>query len=261
MSDTVPERELGSDTVSGLHAELRLRRASFDLDLRLDVPPGGVLALLGPNGSGKSTVLDCIAGLLRPKRATINLRGRPLHGLPAHERPVGLLAQDPLLFPHLNVLDNVAFGPRSRGSSRADARATATRWLAEVDALELAGRRPAHLSGGQAQRVALARALASEPELLLLDEPFASLDVDAAPAMRALLRRVLRAGDTGRTAVLVTHDVADVRELADQVLVLADGQVSERGPVHEVLGAPSTAFTARVARGRTQAPDSRVHGT
>ena len=233
--------------MTGLHATLRLRRDGFALDVALDVPDTGVLAVLGPNGSGKSTLLDCLAGLLRPAEASINIGGTDVTGLPPPERRVGLLRQDPLLFPHLSVLDNVAFGPRSRGSGRQRARELARRWLDEIGVAEFADRRPARLSGGQAQRVALARALATDPALLLLDEPLAALDVDAAPAMRAALRSVLRQRQPGRVAVVVTHDPLDAISLADHVLVLADGQVVEQGPTRSVLAAPRTGFTARIA--------------
>ncbi|WP_020669965.1 sulfate/molybdate ABC transporter ATP-binding protein [Amycolatopsis nigrescens] len=229
-----------------LHAELALSRGGFGLDVEFEVPGGGVLAVLGPNGSGKSTLLGCLAGLVRPDRAAITLNGRSLAGLPAYRRGVGLLAQDPLLFPHLSALDNVAFAPRSSGEGKAKSRELARGWLAEVDAGQLAGRRPGRLSGGQAQRVAVARALAGEPELLLLDEPLAALDVDAAPAVRGLLRRVLRK-PSARCTVLVTHDPLDALALADHVLVLAGGRIVERGPTREVLSAPRTAFTARIA--------------
>ena len=229
-----------------LHAEVELVRGGFELAVDFDVPAGSVLAILGPNGSGKSSLLGCLSGLLRPRRATISFAGRSLHDLPPHARAVGLLSQDPLLFPHLSAVDNVAFAPRSRGASKAQAREIAHRWLAEVDAAELTDRKRAQLSGGQAQRVAIARALAGEPDLLLLDEPMAALDVDAAPAIRGLLRRVLAAGGT-RSTVLVTHDPLDALALSDHVLVLASGQVVERGPTREVLAAPRTAFTARIA--------------
>ncbi|GAA5111770.1 ABC transporter ATP-binding protein [Haloechinothrix salitolerans] len=233
--------------MSGLRAELRLRRDGFALDVALDVPDGEVLAVLGPNGSGKSTLLDCLAGLLRPADASIYIAGRSVAGLPPPERRVGVLRQDPLLFPHLSVLDNVAFGPRSRGSDRATAREVARRWLTEIGVAEFADRRPSRLSGGQAQRVALARALATDPTLLLLDEPLAALDVDAAPAMRAALRTVLRQRRAGRVAVVVTHDPLDAISLADHVLVLAAGRVVEQGPTREVLASPRTGFTARIA--------------
>ncbi|EIF00631.1 sulfate/molybdate ABC transporter ATP-binding protein [Saccharomonospora glauca] len=234
-----------------LHAELVLRRAEFALSVSLDVPDGGVLAVLGPNGAGKSTVLACLAGLVRAQRAYVTLGERVLDDdavhVPAHRRGVGLLEQRALLFPHLSVLDNVAFSPRARGVPKAEARDVARRWLAEVDASDLADRTPAALSGGQAQRVAIARALAGEPDLLLLDEPLAALDVDAAPAVRGVLRRVLRDGGRKLTTVLVTHDPLDALTLSDHVAVLADGHIVERGPTREVLASPRTAFAARLA--------------
>lgn len=234
-----------------LFVDLELHRGAFTLSADFDVPSGNVLAVLGPNGSGKSTLLDCLAGLLAPDRGTITLAARTLNRghryLPPHDRGIGLLAQDPLLFPHLTVLDNVGFAPRSRGASRAGSQDIARRWLAQVDAAALADRKPTQLSGGQAQRVAIARALAGEPDLLLLDEPLAALDVDAAPAIRGVLRRVLRAPGHRRTAVLVTHDPLDAFTLADRVVVLAGGRIVEHGPTREVLTAPRTAFTARIA--------------
>ncbi|MDQ7993938.1 MAG: ATP-binding cassette domain-containing protein, partial [Propionicimonas sp.] len=174
----------------------------------LDLAEGEHLAVLGPNGAGKSTLLGLLAGTVRPDSGSAVLGGRTLFDvrggawLPAHARGIALLAQSPLLFPHLSVLDNVAFGPSVAGVGRSQARRRAARWLSEVEAAELAGRRPAELSGGQAQRVAIARALAAEPAALLLDEPLAALDVTVAPALRRLLRRVL----AGRTVVVVTHD-------------------------------------------------------
>ncbi|PXY20194.1 sulfate/molybdate ABC transporter ATP-binding protein [Prauserella flavalba] len=235
-----------------LRAEMKLSRGSFSLSVALDVPEGTVLAVLGPNGSGKSTLLGCLAGLLVPDDGVVTLGERTLTRSPRlqvqpHDRGVGLLAQDALLFPHLSVVDNVAFAPRSRGASRAESRAVARRWLSEVDAAGLADRRPAQLSGGQAQRVAIARALAGEPDLLLLDEPLAALDVDAAPAIRGLLRRVLRSPGNRRATVLVTHDPLDALALADHVVVLDGGRVVERGATGEVLSAPRTPFTARIA--------------
>src|SRR5690625_4282887 len=191
------------------------------VDVDLTVRSGETVAVLGPNGAGKSTVLGLIAGLVRPDRGRALLDGTPLFDLdgpgspvwtPPHARAAALLAQDALLFPHLTVVDNVAFGPRSAGWSRTDSREQARRWLDEVDALDLARRRPAQLSGGQAQRVAVARALAATPHVLLLDEPMAALDVTVAPALRQVLRRVL----AERTVVLVTHSVLDALLLADR---------------------------------------------
>ncbi|MDQ4502854.1 ATP-binding cassette domain-containing protein [Sinomonas sp. ASV322] len=219
------------------------------VDASLDVGDGETLALLGPNGAGKSTLFDLAAGLVRADSGRAELDGRVLFDaasgewLPPHARGVALLAQEPLLFPHLSVLDNVAFGPRASGVSRTDARTAAAHWLGEVDAVALAERRPAQLSGGQAQRVAVARALAAEPSLLLLDEPFAALDVAAAPALRRLLGRVL----AGRTAIVITHEVLDAHLLADHVVVLEGGRVAEEGPTAALLERPRSRFAAGLA--------------
>lgn len=216
-------------------------------DVVLDVADRETVALLGPNGAGKSTTLDLLAGLLRPDSGGVRLDGRELTGertwVAPHERRIALLAQEPLLFPHLSVLDNVAFGPRSTGARRAAARETAAHWLSEVGAEDLVDRSPAQLSGGQGQRVAVARALAADPRLLLLDEPMAALDVAVAPALRQTLRRVL----ADRSAVVVTHDALDALLLADRVVVLEDGRVAEEGPTAEVLARPRSAFAARIA--------------
>ncbi|AWB93089.1 sulfate/molybdate ABC transporter ATP-binding protein [Aeromicrobium chenweiae] len=220
-----------------------------DVRLTFDLAPGETVAVLGPNGSGKSTLLAAIAGILRPDAGAATLDGTCLFDVaagtwrPPHARGTALLAQDPLLFPHLNVLDNVAFGPRSAGRSRSESRTLARTWLAEVDAEELADRRPARLSGGQAQRVAIARALAAEPRLLLLDEPMAALDVTVVPAMRQVLKRVL----AGRSAVVVTHDVLDALLLADRVVVMEGGRVAESGPARDVLARPRSTFAAGIA--------------
>ncbi len=221
--------------------------AARDVDVTLEVAQGETVALLGPNGAGKSTVLAVAAGTLRPDRGQVLLAGRELTGeerfVAPHARQVALLAQDPLLFPHLSVLENVAFGPRSLGRGRREARETARHWLTEVGAPDLADRRPSEISGGQAQRVAVARALAADPLLLLLDEPMAALDVALAPALRQTLRRVL----ADRTVVLVTHDVLDALLLADRVVVLEAGRVVEDGPTAEVLSRPRSPFAARIA--------------
>jgi molybdate transport system ATP-binding protein len=214
------------------------------VDIEFDIAAGQVLALLGPNGAGKSTALHVIAGLVRPDRGVVRVGQRVLTDTAAgvhvatHDRRVGLLLQDPLLFPHLSVTGNVAFAPRSSRAAAAD-------WLAEVDAAELGGRMPRQLSGGQAQRVALARALAAEPDVLLLDEPLAGLDVAAATAVRKVLRRVL--ARDGRSAVLITHDLLDVLTLADRVLVVEAGRITESGSTATVLAAPRSRFGARFA--------------
>lgn len=217
--------------------------ADRDVAVRLEVAPGETLAVLGPNGAGKSTVLGVVAGLVTPTSGRVTLAGRDLTGVQPHRRQVALLAQEPLLFPHLSVLDNVAFGPRSTGAGRHASRDLARARLAEVGAEGLADRRPSQLSGGQAQRVAVARALAAEPDVLLLDEPMSALDVDVAPAIRQVLRATL----ADRTALLVTHDPLDALLLADRVAVLELGRVVEDGPSQEVLTRPRSSFAARIA--------------
>jgi molybdate transport system ATP-binding protein len=240
----------------------------------LDVADGETVALLGPNGSGKSTVLGVLAGLVRPTSGRVVLDeevltevspGQAGRMTAPHARRTALLGQDALLFPHLDAVENVAFGPRSRGASRRTARAEAQRWLDEVGVGDLAARRPRQLSGGQAQRVALARALAAQPRMLLLDEPMAALDVAVQPALRQVLRRVL----ADRTAIIVTHDPLDALLLADRVVVLESGRVVEEGPSREVLARPRSGFAARLAglnvvrgtwRGAVHGEGMVVHG-
>lgn len=217
--------------------------ADRDVDVAFTVPAGQTVALLGPNGAGKSTILDVIAGLLAPSTGGVVLGGRQLGGLPPHKRSVALLAQEPLLFPHLSALENVAFGPRAAGAGKAASRRTAQQLLERIGVGDLARRKPGQLSGGQAQRVAVARALAADPQLLLLDEPMAALDVAVTPALRQTLRTVL----AGRTALLVTHDALDALLLADRVVVLDAGRVVEAGATRAVLSQPRSAFAARIA--------------
>lgn len=225
--------------------------AQRDFDVSLALGPTETVAVMGPNGAGKSTLLSTIAGLVRPDTGRAELNGRTLFHLgsgihqwtPPHRRGTALLAQEPLLFPHLTAADNVAFGPRSAGVPPRKAKERALQWLAEVEAEALAGRRPAGLSGGQAQRVAVARALAADPGLLLLDEPMAALDIHSAPLLRRLLKRVL----ADRPAIIVTHDVLDALVLADRVVVLENGRIAEDGPTRQVLERPRSPFAAGLA--------------
>ncbi|ANF33517.1 molybdenum ABC transporter ATP-binding protein [Leifsonia xyli] len=227
---------------------LAATHAARDVSVDLAVARGETLALLGPNGAGKSTVLGMLAGLIRPDsgRATLGdevLFDLPGAWLPPHRRGVALLAQDALLFPHLTVRANVAFGPRATGASRAEAASRADEWLRRTGTRAFADRRPYELSGGQAQRVAVARALAAEPSLLLLDEPLSALDVSVAAEVRGTLADVL----SGRTTVLVTHDALDAYLLADRVVVMHDGRVVEEGPTRQVLEQPRHPFTAELS--------------
>lgn len=229
--------------------ELEARLGARGFDVSVTVGSGETVAILGPNGAGKSTLLNVIAGLLKPDSGHARLDDKTLFSLaagtksvwmPPHLRGVSLLAQQALLFPHLSVLDNVAFGPTSAGVAKGVARRDAEAWLREVEASDFAGRKPGQLSGGQAQRIAVARALASHPRLLLLDEPMAALDVTVTPTLRRMLRRVLER----RTVILVTHDVIDAFTLADRVVVMNEGRVIDNGPTRDVLERPRNAFTA-----------------
>jgi molybdate transport system ATP-binding protein len=232
-----------------LDARVTVRRGAFMLDVAVAADPGEVLAVIGPNGAGKSTLLSVLAGLLAPESGTVLVGGRLLTGdgvlVPPERRRVGLMGQDPLLFPHLSAVENIAFGPRSQGIPRRRARLAAVGWLERLGLAEFGTRRPAELSGGQRQRVALARALAAEPDLLLLDEPLAALDAQTAPEIRQVLRSHLRGA--GTTTVLVTHDVLDAATLADRVAVLTGGTITDSGPTAGILAAPRSEFAAALA--------------
>lgn len=235
--------------------ELQATLASRNVEFELALGPGETVAVMGPNGAGKSSLLQILAGLVKPDSGHASLDGKELFRLPAagsprgglwlppHRRGVGVLAQEPLLFPHLDVLENVAFGPRSQGVPRRESRRQALHWLNEVDAAALARRRPAALSGGQAQRVALARALATDPALLLLDEPMAALDVANTAFLRSLLKRVL----AGRRAIIITHDVLDALMLANRTVIMEGGRIVESGPTADVLTRPRSGFGASLA--------------
>lgn len=223
----------------------RVTVTARNVDVALDAASGATTALLGPNGSGKSTVLESLAGLLRPDAGAAEHEGVTLWGegrwLEPRDRRVALVTQQDALFPWMSVLDNVAFGPKARGAD--DPRGVAMEWLERVGAADLAARKPGTLSGGQARRVSIARALASSPQLILLDEPLAGLDLESSTAIRALLSEVL----ADVTALIATHAALDAHVLADHVVVLDSGSVAETGPVTRVLTKPHTAFAARMA--------------
>ncbi|GAA1948518.1 ABC transporter ATP-binding protein [Kitasatospora viridis] len=235
---------------AGLDARLRVTRPGFDLDLALAARPGEVVALLGPNGAGKSTALRALAGLLPLDGGRLTLDGTVLADpaarvhVPPEHRPVGVVFQDYLLFPHLSALDNVAFGLRCRGRAKAAARAEAAEWLDRLGLAEHAAARPGRLSGGQAQRVALGRALAVRPRLLLLDEPLAALDARTRLDVRAQLRRHL--AEFEAVAVLVTHDPLDAMVLADRLVVIEQGREVQSGTPEQVSRHPRTDYIARL---------------
>jgi molybdate transport system ATP-binding protein len=235
------------DRVS-LSASVRVRRGRLDLDVDLEAADGEVLAVLGPNGAGKSTLLRVLAGLLVPDGARVVVDGEvwddATRHLPAHRRRIGMVFQDHLLFPHLSVLENVAFGLRTRGVRRHAARGAAADWLTRVGIGDLGDRRPGALSGGQAQRAALARALVGNPALLLLDEPLSALDARTRLTVRAELRRHL--AEFPGSTVLVTHDPVDAMALADRVVVVEDGAVVQSGTPADVSRHPRTDYVARL---------------
>ena len=234
--------------MSGLDARVVVRRQRHVLDLDLHAEPGDVVAVIGPNGAGKSTLLRALAGVLPLDEGHVEHEGVTWDGpgvrLRTQDRSLGMVFQRQLLFPHLDALANVAFGPRSRGVPRAEAERLATDWLARFGVEDLAARRPHQLSGGQAQRVAIARALAGSPRLLLLDEPLAALDVGVAMGLRVELARHLKAFDG--VSVLVTHDAVDAMTLATRVVVLDEGRVAQVGPPGDVAARPQTEHVARL---------------
>ncbi len=220
----------------------------FHLDVHLTTTSGETVAVLGPNGSGKTTLFRCLAGLLPIDAGRIELDGEPLDDPAAdifvrpERRPVAVVFQDYLLFPNLTALENVAFGLRARGAGKEHARAQAGAWLERVGLADHAHHRPRGLSGGQAQRVALARALATEPRLLLLDEPLAALDAGTRGDVRRDLRRHLTTFDGVR--LLVTHDPVDAFALADRVVILEQGQVVQTGTLDDVTAQPRSRYIA-----------------
>ncbi|MGW2328377.1 ABC transporter ATP-binding protein [Streptomyces sp. NPDC001700] len=248
---------------AGLNARLVIERGSFRLDVALTATPGDVVALLGPNGAGKTTALRALAGLTPLTGGHLRLDGAELDRTPPESRPVGVVFQDYLLFPHLSALDNVAFGLRCHGATKAEARAEAAEWLDHMGLADHAGAKPRRLSGGQAQRVALARALATRPRLLLLDEPLAALDARTRLDVRARLRRHL--AEFEAVAVLVTHDPLDAMVLADHLVVIEDGQIVQEGAPPDIARRPRTDYIAHLVglnlyRGEAEGHTVRVDG-
>lgn len=232
-----------------LHAHVHLRRDDgFVLDVALQAPAGATTVVLGPNGAGKSTLLQAVSGLLPVGNGRVTLGDVTLEDpasatfVPARDRHLGIVFQGGLLFDHLTVRENVAFGPRSRGADRRAAAATAEEWMRRTDCADLADRRPPALSGGEAQRVALARALATSPEVLLLDEPFSALDVQGRHDLRQLLADELVRFPGPR--ILVTHDPTEAFLLGDRLHVLEDGRTTQVGGPSDLRLRPATTYVA-----------------
>ncbi|MGH2473096.1 MAG: ABC transporter ATP-binding protein [Candidatus Limnocylindria bacterium] len=231
-----------------LQADVALRLGSLALEAQVQVVPGEIVAVLGPNGAGKTTLLRALAGLVRIDRGKVTLDGtvfddvaRGTH-LPPERRPIGVVFQDYLLFPHLSALDNVAFGLRARGVRAADARTRAIGWLERFGLSQEIHAMPRALSGGQAQRVALARALATDPRLLLLDEPLAALDASARGELRRELKRHL--ASFAGIRILITHDPLEAIALADRLVILEQGRIVQTGSPAEVTQRPRSRYVA-----------------
>jgi molybdate transport system ATP-binding protein len=231
-----------------LDASIRLTLGPLDLDMAVTVEEGEVVALLGPNGAGKTTLLRAIAGLVPFSSGHVRLDGNVLEDhatgqyVPTERRPIGFVFQDYLLFPHLTVLENVAFGLRSRRLPRQAVDERANRWLERVGLKGYAAARPAELSGGQRQRVALARALAPDPRLLLLDEPLAALDATTRAEVRRDLKRHLESFKGIR--LVVTHDPLEAVALADRLVVMENGHLVQTGTPAEVTEHPRSQYVA-----------------
>jgi molybdate transport system ATP-binding protein len=231
-----------------LDVSIRLTLGPLELDMSFAIEEGEVVALLGPNGAGKTTLLRAVAGLVPFRSGHVRLDGKVLEDaatreyVPTERRPIGFVFQDYLLFPHLNVLDNVAFGLRARGVARKAAVEKASVWLDRVGLKSYSGAKPAELSGGQRQRVALARALAPDPRLLLLDEPLAALDVTTRAEVRRDLKRHLDSFEGVR--LLVTHDPLEAIALADRLIVMEHGRLVQTGTAAEVTERPRSQYVA-----------------
>ena len=195
--------------------------------------------LLGPSGCGKTTLLRLIAGFEEITEGEILLYSEDLGALPPNRRPINTVFQHYALFPHMTVAENVAFGMRRLGWSKADIEAQTARILDLVKLGDLAARRPSQLSGGQQQRVALARAMAPRPRVLLLDEPLSALDLKLRQAMRIELKQIQK--DTGITFVFVTHDQEEALTMSDRIAVMSAGEIRQVGTPHEIYEAPSIA--------------------
>ena len=234
-----------------LEVDVQLTLGSLGLDMEFAIDEGEVVALLGPNGAGKTTLLRAIAGLVPIDSGRIRLDDVILEDaatrqyVPTEERPIGVVFQDYLLFPHMSVLDNVAFGLRSRGTPRAEAAELALNWLERVGLTRYARSKPAGLSGGERQRVALARALAPAPRVLLLDEPLAALDVTSRAEVRRDLKRHLSSFRGLR--LIVTHDPLEAVALADRLIVMEQGRHVQTGTPAEVTEHPTSKYVADLA--------------
>ncbi len=224
--------------------DLRIDLRGFSLqDISLSVPAGAFFLILGPTGAGKTLLLEAVAGLTSITGGTVRVGGRDVTGLPPERRGVGIVYQDYALFPHLTVMDNIAYGIRYLRTGRAEATDRARELMDRVGIAHLRDRRTTALSGGERQRAALVRALAVNPDVLLLDEPLSALDHGFRDDIQRLLKALHR--ETRATFIMVTHDFSEALYLGEQAAVIRNGRIEQAGSVAEVFHRPQTAFTAR----------------
>lgn len=255
----------------GLRASLAVRAGAMLVEADIRIPAGAAVALLGPNGSGKSTLVRALAGVAPLERGRLELDGRLLEDvdarvrLPAQSRSVGVVFQDSRLFPWMSALDNAAYGLRSRGLRRREARARAMTWLDRLGVNHIAQRKSTGLSGGETQRVALARALAMEPSLLLLDEPFSALDLESREHSRRLLSQAIAAAPCSR--LLITHDPVDALTLTSSLIILENGKVTQSADIETVRVRPASSYAAAIVgvnlfrgRIRSEGPTRWIEG-
>jgi ABC-type Fe3+/spermidine/putrescine transport system ATPase subunit len=211
-------------------------------DCSLAVAEGEIVTLLGPSGCGKTTLWRCIAGFWNPEKGAILIDGHDTVQTPVNRRPVGVVFQSYALFPHLTVAENIGYGLRMRGLSKADIAARVAKALETVSLTDLGARYPSQLSGGQQQRVAIARVLVLEPRVLLLDEPFNALDAKLRGAMQVNLRQLIKR--LGMTAIFVTHDQEEALTMSDRIAVMRAGRIEQVAPPEEIFDRPATAYVA-----------------
>lgn len=214
----------------------------FKLRVDLRVNKGELVTILGPSGCGKTTTLRVIAGFITPDKGNILVSGRSIDHLPPHKRQIGIVFQDYALFPNLNVLDNIAFGLKMQRVKRILREAKARKLLKLVHLEDYEGRKIPQLSGGEQQRVALARALATEPRLLLLDEPLSALDAGLRKGLRGEIRRIQR--ELAITTLYITHDQEEALALSDRIAVMRNGKIEQVGRPQEIYNEPASLFVA-----------------
>ncbi len=225
-------------------------------NVSFEIERGKLIGLLGPSGSGKTTILRMIAGLETPDSGDIFIGGRRVNDLPPGERGIGFLFQSYALFKHMTVFDNIAFGLTVQKKPRAEIKSRVEELAALIGLQDFTNRYPMQLSGGQRQRVAFARALAPNPELLLLDEPFAAIDAKVRQELRGWLKHTIH--NLGITAIFVTHDQDEAVEVADEIIITNRGRIEQAGVPVEIYQSPKTPFVAKFIGESVQVPDYTI---